>query len=360
MRSSITFRLRSTALLTVLFPVAVVHSRVVLAQGCTPSRFTSPSLGSLGGGGGDIYLNAGTWQVGYTYRYVSSNQLIIGRRARNDLAPGGIPSFVHTQSLNISVMYGITDQFAVTLNAPLSRGRLEQTYPDGQRHENTAAGVGELSLSASYWLRSAKALQPGGNVGIGFGVKAPTGTNEVMGKYWKADGTSIPFPVAPAIELGDGGWGYVVSAKGFRPVRERSYLYAGGTYTANPRKTTSVVRTPGSSLHWAVPDTWDANAGVSTLISSKLGLSVNLGAIVYGTPRRDLIGGRESGERLPAIAAYASPGIGITRGSHTLTFSVPVRAYMDFRPSYIDETAGAPGGGGLARRLILTSYSVRY
>ena len=99
---------------------------------------------------------------------------------------------------------------------------------------------------------------------------------------------------------------------------------------------------------------------VSTLILPKLGLSVNLGALAYGTPRRDLIGGRDNGERLPAIAVYASPGIGITRGAHTLTFSVPMRAYMDFRPSYVDETAGAPGGGGLARRLVLTSYSVRF
>ena len=359
MRSSPSLRLQCTAALAGLLSF-VVPRHVALAQGCTPSRFTSPSLGSLGGGGGDIYLSAGTWHVGYTYRYVSSNQLIVGRRARNDLAPGGIPSFVHTQSLNLTLMYGLTDQLAVTLNAPLSRGSLEQTYPDGQRHRNTAAGLGELSLSASYWLRSAKPLQPGGNVAIGLDIKAPTGRNEVMGTYWKANGTSVPFPVAPAIELGDGGWGYALSARGFRPVLERSYLYAGGTYTANPRKTTSVVRTPGSSLHWAVPDTWDANAGVSTLISPKLGLSVNLGALAYGTPRRDLIGGRDNGERLPAIAAYASPGIVIRRGAHTLTLSVPVRAYMDFRPSFVDETAGAPGGGGLARRLILTSYSIRF
>jgi hypothetical protein len=123
---------------------------------------------------------------------------------------------------------------------------------------------------------------------------------------------------------------------------------------------TSVVKTPGSSLHWAVPDTWDANGGVSTLVSPALGLSVNLGVLAYGTPRADLIGGRDKGERLPAIAAYASPGIGISRGVHTLTLSVAVRAYMDFRPSYVDETAGAPGGGGLARRLLLTSYAIRF
>jgi hypothetical protein len=257
-------------------------------------------------------------------------------------------------------MYGVSDRLALTLNAPVSRGSLEQTFPDGQRHENRSAGLGELSLSASYWLRDAKPLQPGGNVAIGLGVKAPTGRNDVMGRYWKADGTSVPFPVAPAIELGDGGWGFAMSAKGFHPVAERSYVYAGGSYTANPRKTTSVVRTPGSSLHWAVPDTWDANAGLSSLIVTRYGLSVNLGVLAYGTPRRDLIGGRDNGERLPAIAAYTSPGIGVTRGGQTFSLSVPIRTYMSFPPSYVDANAGAPGGGGLARRLVISSYSIRF
>src|SRR5205823_10176026 len=139
-----------------------------------------------------------------------------------------------------------------------SRGRrqmgfstsLQLTYSDLQRHENTSSGLGEMSVSANYWLRQAQALQPGGNVAIGFGVKAPTGRNDVGGTFWKADGTSVPFPVAPAIELGDGGWGFVMSTKAFRPVMERSYVYGGGSYTFNPRKTTDVVRAPGSTVHW--------------------------------------------------------------------------------------------------------------
>lgn len=343
-----------------LLTVAAFDARIAWAQGCAPSRFTSPSLGALGGGGGDIYLSRGSWQVGVAYRGVSSDQLIVGHRVRNDLAPGGRPSIVQTRSMNVSLVYGVTDRLSVTLNAPISQGSLELTYADGQRHENTASGLGEMSVSASYWLRNAQALQPGGNVAIGFGVKAPTGKHDVEGKAWRADGTSVPFPVPPPIELGDGSWGLVVSSKGFRPVMERSYVHAGGSYTFNPRKTTDVARAPGSPDRWAAPDTWDASAGFSTLASSALGLSVNLGAVAYGTPRRDVIGGRDGGQRLPMIVGYVSPGVGITRGVHTITFSVPVRAYMDFRPSFLDEAAGRPGGGGLARHLILSSYAVRF
>jgi hypothetical protein len=82
--------------------------------------------------------------------------------------------------------------------------------------------------------------------------------------------------------------------------------------------------------------------------------------VAYGTPRRDIIGGRDGGQRLPMTVVYASPGIGITRGAHTITLSVPMRTYMNFRPSYVDDATGAHGGGGLARRLILSSYTVRF
>ncbi|MGZ3464672.1 MAG: hypothetical protein ACXWMP_14295 [Gemmatimonadaceae bacterium] len=325
-----------------------------------PSRFTTPSLGALGGGGGDIYLGAGTWQVGLAYRGLTSNQVIVGHQVRNDLGAGGQPSIVHSHLLNFSLVYGVTDRLSLTLNTPVSRGSQTGVHADGLWHENTSAGLGEISVSANYWLRNAQALQPGGNVAIGFGVKAPTGKNNVEGTVWKADGTSVPFPVVPAIELGDGGWGFTLSTKAFHPVRERSYVYGGGSYTLNPKKTTDVVRSPGSTVPWSVPDTWDANAGVSTLVSPALGLSLNLGLLAYGTPRRDLIGGRDNGNRLPATVGYVSPGIGIVRGANAFTLSVPVRAYMNFLPSYVDAAAGRSGGGGLARHLILASYAVRF
>jgi hypothetical protein len=33
---------------------------------------------------------------------------------------------------------------------------------------------------------------------------------------------------------------------------------------------------------------------------------------------------------------------------------------MNFRPSFVDDAAGIPGGGGLARRFALVSYAVRF
>ena len=326
------------------------------AQGCVPSRFTSPAVGAQG----DIYLARGTWQVAVMFRNLRSDELIVGKRVRNDLAPGGQPAIVESRSLNASFAYGFTDRLALTVNVPIAQATHEALYADGVRHTNSASGIGEISVLMSYWLRSAAPLRPGGNVAIGLGLKAPTGTHDKEGHSWRADGSAIPFPVANAIQLGDGSWGVILNARGFHPIGERLYVYAGGSYTINPRITTSVLRSPGTTVFWSSPDTWEGSAGTSLHLSSRFGLSATMGMLFYGTPRQDLVGGRDPGARLPAIVGYLSPGLSVTRGGHALTFSVPIRAYKDFQTSYLDEAANRPGGGGLSRRLILSSYSVRF
>jgi hypothetical protein len=217
-----------------------------------------------------------------------------------------------------------------------------------------------MSLSASYWLRGTQALQPHGNVAVGIGVKIPTGEYKVAGQSWRADGSSVSFPVHQSIELGDSGMGFIVSALGFEPILERTYLFAGGSYTLNPKKTSGIARALGSTLEWAVPDTWEASMGASTLISPEHGVSLNIGSLFNGTPRQDLIGGKDDLHRLPAIAGYLAPGASMTRGANTFSLSIPVPYYMDFQPSYADEAAGRPGGGGLARYMVMSSYSVRF
>lgn len=141
-------------------------------------------------------------------------------------------------------------------------------------------------------------------------MKIPSGRIDVEGRFWRADGTSIPFPAAQAIQPGDGGWGVILSAKGFRPAGDRMYVYGGGSYTFSTRTKSDVLRTPGTSSFWGVPDTWEATSGLSFLLATRWA-------------------------------------------------SVPLRAYMDFQPSFAEESAGR-SGGGLSRSIILTTYAVRF
>src|SRR5438105_5140769 len=90
------------ALGALLCSLPTLQPSALLAQGCAPSRFASPILGSTG----DVYLGHGTWQWGVAYRQLTSNQLIVGHHVRNDLAPNGIPSVVKSQSVFTSLTYG--------------------------------------------------------------------------------------------------------------------------------------------------------------------------------------------------------------------------------------------------------------
>jgi hypothetical protein len=335
----------------VLLLGALLNPSPAPGQGCAPARFS----GALPGTEGDIYLRRHTWQVGLAYRQLSSNHLIQGHV---DMGPSSV---VKSQTLFTSLTYGLSDRAALTLSLPLSHGSHETAYPDGLRHVNTATGLGDVSLSASYWLFNANPLRPGGNLEMGFGVKVPTGKNDVEGTWWNADGSTIPWPVHQSIQLGDGGLGLIVRTQGFQPLFPQTYLYAGGAYTLNPRKTTDVVRTPGSSQHWAVPDTWDASAGLAWAVWPERGLSTRLGVEFEGTRKRDLIGGTDSLEhRLPATAGYIMPAFTLARGAHTLTMSVGARIYKNFLPSVRDDVTGSKGGGGLAKYVFQGGYVVRF
>lgn len=337
-------------LLSPLLGLLVGGPQAAVGQGCAPIRVA----GNVPGTEGDIYLRRHTWQVSAAYRLLSSNHLIQGHE---DMGPSSV---VHSQALFTGLRYGVTDRLALSLSVPFSHGSHETSYPDGQQHTNRATGLGDVSLSATYWLFNANALRPGGNLAIGFGVKIPTGKNDVEGTWWNADGTTIAWPVHQSIELGDGGWGLILRSEGFRPLWSRVYLYGGGSYTLNPRRTSEVVRSPGSPQHWAVPDTWDAFAGVAAAFWAEQGLVARLGLAFEGTRKRDLIGGTDSLEhRLPATTGYLMPAMTMTRGAHTITVSVGARIYKNFLPSVWDDANAKKGGGGLAKYVFLSSYALR-
>ncbi len=326
------------------------------AQGCMPSRFASPTIGAKG----DVYLSRNTWQVGFGYRRATSNQKIIGHTALDVLPNGKKPSVVDVNTVDFSAAYGISDRLSLSFSAPLQRGTHTTNYLDGLRHENTASGLGDVTLVASYWLFNANPLQPGGNIAVGLGVKVPSGRHDVLGTYWRADHTPIPFPVHPSIQLGDGGWGAIVQVQGFQPALSRLYLYGAGSYTLSTRVATEVPDDPGSPVHWAVPDTWDARAGAAVAVWPAQGISATLGLRFNGTTHKDLIGGGDTADRLPATAGFLDPGLTLTFGAHTVTVNLPLRIYQNFPPSPADLLAGDVGGGGLSRYLIQAGYSYRF
>src|SRR5262245_61158820 len=184
---------------SVLFGFCVAGDQA-FAQGCVPSRFASPATGSKG----DVYLPSKTWQIGVGYRRIHSTQRVQGRTVMSVLPNGRAPNAVTADLVDVSIAYGVSDRFSLTLNTPMSQGHVSAWFPDNQRHENDASGLGDMTLIGRFWLRDANPMQPGGNLSLGIGVKAPTGQAAAGGSYWKADGTQVPLPVHVSISRSEG------------------------------------------------------------------------------------------------------------------------------------------------------------
>jgi hypothetical protein len=322
-----------------------------------PMRIATQVLG----GQGDVYLARGTWQVGLAYRGSGSSHNIQGNQVQDSLQPHGQATVVRSDAMNLSLAYAVSDRLALTLNVPFSQNSHTRYYADDVRHRNTSSGLGEVSFIANYWLRAAQALQPGGNLAIGIGLKAP-GRNDVAGTWWNKAGVASAFPVHPSIQLGDGGWGIIVQTQAFQPIVSRLYLYAAGSYTLSTKDTTDVLRAPppAKPVYYGVPDVWDARAGASLVLWPDKGLSTSLGVRFDGTPRYDVLGGTDLGFRHPANIGYLDPGLVVTRGGHTVTLNVPIRIYKNFRRSYYELVNGISAGGGLPQNMILVTYSGRF
>jgi hypothetical protein len=107
----------------------------------------------------------------------------------------------------------------------------------------------------------------------------------------------------------------------------------------------------------SVPDVYSGRAGIVFGVWPSKGVTANAGTRIDGIPLRDLIGGGDSGFRRPGYTAFVDLGVAVTGAKNAVTFSVPVRAYQDFKP---DLTQGHPVGGDLATYLIYVNYTRRF
>jgi hypothetical protein len=259
----------------------------------------------------------------------------------------------------VSVSYGLTSQLGLTLTLPFSRGTHSRWYADSTRHVVSAVGLGDMSLVGTLWLGQ-PVTHESGNLALGLGVKAPTGSNHVRDDFFTTTGTT-QYPVDQAIQLGDGGWGVLLQTQAFRRLRGDWFTYASGSYLVSPRVKTDVqfanARGVGSGIYLSVPDVYTARGGVSYTLSSARGLSTTLGWRIDGIPVRDLVGGGDDGFRRPGYTFYADPGASVGIGKGSLTLSVPIKLTSDFKS---DLTPGHPKGGDLAEYLVFAGYVYRF
>jgi hypothetical protein len=327
------------------------------AQGCEPIRFSNPSLGAQG----ESYQEAHQWRLTVGYRRLYTNQWTVGTEVHNDSAPFGSAPIISIHTFVASLAYAVTNRFNLQLSLPFSTGSLSRVYPDSASHRESTSGVGDVSLVANLWM-----LDPGapgehrkGNIALGLGVKAPTGSNHVASKFYTASGP-VPFAADQAIELGDGGWGIILETQAFRQVFDRAFVYLSGSYMFSPRAQTDVATTPTSGLFWSVPDIYSGRVGLAYTLLPDQGLSASLGGRIDGDPVQDVLGGGDSAYRRPGYVIYLDPGFALTRGRDNITLSVPLRLHAERQRSVLEQQSTQPVGGGFAKFLIFAAYSRRF
>jgi hypothetical protein len=263
-----------------------------------PVRFTTPSLG----GQGELQvtdLAAHQWRIALGYRHLHADQLFVGTQ----LLPTSQPLIINLHSVDVTTTYAVTERWSLSLTVPFLYGMQSRLYADSARHAVTAIGLGDVSLVGSRWL-----LDPhnqSGNIAVGLGVKAPTGTHRATDAYFLAGGTSIQYPVDQSIQPGDGGWGVILQLQAYRRAFPNGIAYLTGSYLINPRGLSDVAKDPGSTVFWSVPDVYSARLGLAYAVWPEQGVSVSLGGRIDGQPVRNLIGGGDAGRDIPSSSIPA-------------------------------------------------------
>ena len=318
-----------------------------------PVRFTTPSLG----GQGELQvadLAAHQWRIALGYRHLHADQLFVGTQR----LPTNQPLIINLHSVDVTASYAVSDRFSLSLTVPFVYGMQSRLYADSARHAVTAVGLGDVSLVGSGWL-----LDPhnhSGNIALGLGVKAPSGTHTASADYFLADSTAIQYPVDQSIEPGDGGWGIILQLQAYRRAFHNGTAYLTGSYLINPRRLSDVPKDPGGKVYWSVPDVYSARLGLAYAVWPERGVSVSLGGRIDGQPVRDLIGGGDPGFRRPGYSISLDPSVALTTGPSQLALSVPIRLSANREASVLDLQTGKHGGGDFASTLIFVSYSRRF
>ena len=354
MRSGGTRRITGALLAIASVPLL---STPAAAQGCEPIRFTVPiSLGAEG----QAYQPRHEWKVTLAYRRLLSDQWFIGTERNDALAPGGSsPIFeIHTGIFDLA--YGVSDRVTVRMSVPFSRGSLTRTWGDGIEHTQRASGFGDISVQGEAWLLEPRKHERG-NVAIGLGLKAPTGSHSKPSQFYQATGP-VDFPADQTIQPGDGGFAILTQLQAFRQVTERTSFYAFGSYMISPKKQSDVAGAPSpTALRWSVPDVYSVRSGVAFNVLPDYGLSASLGARLDGIPVRDLIGGGDEGTiKRTSRILFAEPGLSYTRGKDNFTLSVPWVVKVNRIKSLTEQQPDGPlNAGGFAKYLVFASYSRR-
>jgi hypothetical protein len=312
----------------------------------------------------------GRWQLSVGYRKQRSHRHFVGTVEQHERAERETEIVNDVHLFDVGVSYEIKPRYSLSVSVPFmvaTRTRpgtldipgLGRPGPD---QVSRSVGFGDIGVGARVWvLDPGREERPRQNISFGFGLKLPTGKKDVRDTVMTAAGPR-EIVVDQSIQLGDGGWGFVLSTDMYKRLWKTT-LYGSGLYLVNPRDTNGVRtgRSRPSEAIMSVADQYIARAGVIVPVPKARGWTASLGGRVEGVPVRDIIG-RSNGFRRPGYAISVEPGVNYVRGGgrDLWSLSVPVAVSRNRRRSVTDIRDNRHGDAAFADYLVIVGYSRRF
>jgi hypothetical protein len=317
------------------------------------------------------YQQPGEWQVAVAARSLESDthyRLDDRQHEREEL---GTYVINRQHALDISGTYALSERLSVAVAVPFISASWSIPTPTaprlGPRAQQDGQGIGDVSVVGRYWLFDTRKHR-NGNLGVGVGVKVPTGEYAEQDMYPDRNGQNNRLRyVDQSVQPGDGGWGLMLEAQGFKRFG-RAQLVGSGAYLANPRDTNgtpslTVARLPpgvvpaanqSDRLVNSVPDQYLARVGAA--IGVGRGFALASAYRVEGQRRYDLLG-KSHGFRRPGVAMFIEPGVSYSRHGQTISLSFPIAFYQNRKP---DPYTGLRGDATFPKYIVLASYGWRF
>ena len=330
---------------------------------------------------GTSTLPAGHWEASVFFRYYNSSQDVLGDQP---LTVPIVYANTHVYGFTTSATYAVTDRFDLTLDIPFQYGTrqtwIEHDFNSMTLHTMRAGGLGDMRLTASYWLLDPK-KSPNRNIALSLGVSMPTGVDDASDYSYRATGKVLR-PVDPAIQPADGGWGIILAGHAFTSLSfpqlpysnwfTNTFAYVEGAYVITPQEMNGVESPIGDEpaltggikgfIFDSIPDQFLARIGVSQIVWPSKGVSVSAGLRWEGVPAHDLIGG-SFGWRIPGGSVSFEPGVTwAPRAQDSFSVFVPIAVHRYATEDAVDESLVGPGPGlaAIADWQLVISYTHQF
>lgn len=342
------------------------------AQSCILTRLDSPVLNAF-----DSEFNPAAadqrWQATVSWRYGYSFRHFVGTEEQKERVEEHSQVVNNVNLLDVAVRYNFTAQTSLTVGVPYLmatrsgalRGEDREVIRRYQR--SSTRGIGDMTVVANHLIWDPTTHRRS-NLSLGAGIKLPTGeTMQQENRIDLEEGEEVVSQRTAdlSVQPGDGGWGLVLEASGYKVFNQSGSFagYGSATYIIEPQATNGVLR-PGARPAEAENSTTDqyvARLGVQTGPASWKGWSAGLGARLEGIPVHDLVGSSD-GRRRPGYMLSVEPSVSWTHGANTVNLALPWAIQRNRQRSVSDIQRGPDvhGDAAFPDYLVLLSYSRRF